>query len=368
MKIKVNNNKYFLKKLTILAVILIFVISLLTISSILNHLTTVKDNDTILTVNGEQVSLNEFLTVLSGLRSNTYSYFSQKYGSTDSKNFWTTSFNGEVPVNVLKQKTIDALKKLKIEQMLMKQYGITNDISYSGFLKDFKAENERRKIAVGENHAIYGPMQYEEKIYYDNLQTERIEKLKQRLSGKKFFISEEEIKIFYNDNKDEKYKNKDSIKIEKIALPIINVYEDVSMNEKGKPEMVISQILKRIRGGEKFKIVVDDYKSKGVKEVEFEELVFDGSTLMNYAALYPEISSKVNDMNTNQISDIISERNSLNIIKIIEKKSGVYKTYEEVKGQIKKELIDKKYERMINKLLDSANVKLREKILRKIPA
>ena len=165
-------------------------------------------------------------------------------------------------------------------------------------------------------------------------------------------------------------RTKDSIKIEKIAPPNNKwLHEDVSRNEKGKPENgKISQILKRIRGGEKFKIVVDDYKSKGVREVEFEELVFDGSTLMNYASLYPEISSKVNDMNNNQISDIISERNSLNIIKIIEKKSGVYKTYERGQGTNKKELIDKKYERMINKLLDSANVKLREKILRKIPA
>jgi hypothetical protein len=366
MKSRVTKENFYQKRLKLIAIILTLIVSLVAISLILNHLFTLKEDDTILTVNGEPVSIAEFLHTRSGLRANTYSYFSQKYDARDNLNFWTTSYNGEVPAEILKQNTIDKLKRVKSEQILMKIYGITEDISYSGFLKDLNTANIKRKMAVEKNEPIYGPIQYDEKRFYDYLQSERIGKLKQILSDKELLVSEEEIRLYFNENKCGKYNQSDYIKIEMISLPVMNSCRDDSTYGKVKPEMLMSQILKHIRGGEKFKTVVNDYKSKGVQEVEYKEQVFDGSTLRNYAAMYPEICSKINDMNTNQISDIIRERNSLNIFKIVEKKAGVFKTYEEVRGQIKRELIDKKYEIMINKLLDTVNVKLNEKILSKI--
>lgn len=366
MNNKVNDNKFYRTKLKLSAILLTLIVSLLAISLILNHLTRLEDNDTVLTINGEPVSMDEFLNIRSGLRANTYSYFSQKYGARDSINFWTTSFNGEVPADILRQNTIDELKRIKTEQILMKIHGIIDDISYSGFLKELNKENGRRKMAVMKNKPIYGPLQYDAKRFYVYLQSERIDKLKQMLSGKELLISEEEIRIYYCENKGGKYKRPDYIKIEKISLPVTNGYEDDSTIEKVKPEIVISQIIRNIRSGEKFEIIVNDYKRKGVKDIEFEELVFDGSTLRIYTTLYPELSTKVNDLKTNQISDIIREKNSLNIIKIIQKESADFMTLEEVRGHIKKELINNKYDIIINKLLDSAKVKLDEKILRKM--
>ena len=63
--------------------ILIFIVSLLAISLTLYHLYKVKDNITLLTINGEPVSKAEFITIMSGLRANIYSYFSLKYGAND---------------------------------------------------------------------------------------------------------------------------------------------------------------------------------------------------------------------------------------------------------------------------------------------
>ena len=351
-----NNNKFYLLKLKPIVIILTTIVLLIVISLTLNHLVKSKDNSTVLTINGEPVSEDEFSLIMSGLRANVFSYFSQKYGAKDNINFWTTSFNGEVPADILKQNTIDELKRIKIEQILMKVYAITDDISYFGFLKDFKNENERRKIAVTKNLPIFGPIQYEEKIYYNYLQSERTEKLKQILSCKELFISEEEIKIYYNENKEKKYRKPDYINIEKITLPVTNDKEEVSADKKAKAKMAISQIMKRIRNGEKFESVVSDYKSKGVKDIEYEEQVFDGSTLRIYTTLYPETCAKINDLKINQTSNIIVEKNSLNVIKIVDKKTEVYKTYEEVKVQIRKELINKKYEIMIKKLLDKVNL------------
>ena len=164
---------------------------------------------------------------MSGLRANVFSYFVQKYGVTDSAKFWTTRFQGEIPIEVLKQKTLDKLKRIKTEQIVMKKNGIANDISYSGFLDKLKAENERRKKAVEKKQAIYGPQQYDAIGYYDILHGNRIEELKNKLADKELSSTEEEIKNAYDENKETSYKKIDSIKYEKIVIPYLD--------EKGNP-------------------------------------------------------------------------------------------------------------------------------------
>jgi hypothetical protein len=239
------------------------------------------DDDTVLTINGEPVSIAEYLHIMSGERANVFSYFSQKYGAKDSGDFWTSSFNGEVPVNKLKQNTIDKLKKIKTEQSLMKLYGITDDISYPCFLEDLRKENERRRVAVSKNLPIYGPIQYDENIYFEYLHSERTEKLKHILSGKELFISEADIKKYYDQNKEIIFRKPDNLSGKKITSPDSNNIEKIG-TKKG------------------------------------------------------------------------------------EKEAKVFGAYEEVRGQIKDELINLRYEEMIRKLAGEAIVNLNEKALRKI--
>lgn len=317
-------------------------------------------------MNEEPISLAEFLNVMSGSRANIYSYFSSKYGVTDNVNFWKTDFNGEVPSELLLQNTISQLKRIKAEQILFKVYGIEDDISYSDFLRDFKKENKRRKIAVERKIPIYGPIQYDEKVYYDYLQSERIEKLKQLLASKELRTSEEEIIKFYSENRKEIYKNPDMIRIEKITMAITNNGEEISETEKMKREITMKQILIRMRNGEKSRLVINDFKSKGVINIEFEELMIDKSSSKMYSNLFPEISMGIKTLNFFQISDIIKEVNSLNIIKIVEVQGGSFMTYEEVKGHIMKELINDKFNRMIMKLAVELELVINEKLIRKI--
>lgn len=193
------------KRIVILVSILVMVLAAVTSLIIYNSKKSVA-NETVVTINGEAVSTEEFRQVMSGLKANAFSYFVQKYGAKDSEKFWTTSYNGEIPMVKLKEKTLDKLKNIKIEQILMKENGIVKDISYAGFFKDFKDENERRKKAVENKEPIYGPTQYDEKSYYDILQGNRIEVLKNKLSSKELFVSDSEIKKFYEENKENLFK------------------------------------------------------------------------------------------------------------------------------------------------------------------
>ena len=178
-------------KLIVAAVALI----LFTITGLLivNNLTVTDDNETVLTINGEPVSKAEYLFVMSGLRTGVFSYFAQKYNTDESKGFWEYKFDGEIPADVLGKRTLDALRKIKTEQILMEKNGIMNDITFSGFLKQLKEENERRKAASEQNLPVYGPLRFEEKMYFDYLHSERIQKLKKNLSLNILSLKDEEI-------------------------------------------------------------------------------------------------------------------------------------------------------------------------------
>lgn len=143
-------------------------------------------NAIVFSVDSEPVSRAEFLNIMSGLRAEVFQYFVEKYNAEDSTAFWTTGFNGEIPLEVLKRKTLEKLKRIKAEQILLKKNGIAGDISYAGFLQAFKAENQRRKKALEKNEPVYGPEQYEETVYYDVLHGNRVEKLKNKLANEKY--------------------------------------------------------------------------------------------------------------------------------------------------------------------------------------
>ena len=361
-----NNRKLSIRKSRFLVLILTVLVLLFAVLFVLNKKTTLKGDDTVLTINGEPVSVAEFLNIRSGLRANVYSYFSQKNGTGENKNFWETSFEGEVPAEILNKQTIEVLKKIKIEQILMKNNGITEDISYSGFLEYLNAENERRKMAIIKNIPIYGPVQYNEKIFYDYLHSEREEKLKQILHGKVFILSQEEIMLYYNENKNGKYLIPDYKRIGIITLSLTDIYKNISANMNDKPDSVINQIMKSIRSGEKFENIVNQMKKRGIQGIEFKEHVLNGSAARNNSIISPAVSTIIKDLEINQTGQVIEEDKKIMIVKIIEKAPAYFMTYEEVKGQIEKELIDKKYEYLINSLLDSAKVEINGKILGKI--
>jgi len=188
----------------LLFMIFILYSALLFVSAVSCSSEELKVDEVLFTVRGEPVTAAEYLHVMSGLKSEVYSYFSGKYGPSVNQAFWSESFNGEVPSLLLKAKTLSTLKKIKTEQYLFKQYGIADDISYPCFIRELDAENERRRITKANNQPVYGPLQFDEKVYYDYLNSERRHKLRNILADSELKVSDNEIREFYNENADYK--------------------------------------------------------------------------------------------------------------------------------------------------------------------
>ena len=163
-------------------------------------------------VNGEGLAVTMFKQYLAKNKAQVYSQFSQKYPILNPSGFWQTTFgNNEIPAEVLKKKALDESVNILVQQILAKKEGLLEDISYSGFLEKLETTNEYRKQSVTNKKIIYGPAEYTEVAYFDYLLSLVVIELKDRLALNEFNVTENKLKEFYENNRLELYRKKDSV-------------------------------------------------------------------------------------------------------------------------------------------------------------
>src|SRR5210317_2217379 len=68
---------------------------------------TETDGSIVARVNEEPISVVHFKRVMQHNRAMVHNYFAQKYNAQDNMDFWTTEYEGETPIKVLRQKTLE---------------------------------------------------------------------------------------------------------------------------------------------------------------------------------------------------------------------------------------------------------------------
>lgn len=86
----------------------------------------------------------------------------------------------------------------KVEQQMLKENNVVEDISFSSFLNKVNQENEARKKAMDAGERIYGPKEYDARIYYDYIYSEAKEKMIKNVLMSQ--ITDQEIKSFGEKN------------------------------------------------------------------------------------------------------------------------------------------------------------------------
>lgn len=138
---------------------------------------------TVAFIDGQPVAAGELKIFFDEIKGATFAYFHRKYAIEYSDGFWTETIGGEIPLHVAVDNAVDALKKIKVEQILLKERRIVSDITYKAFLRDLSNENSRRSKST---QVIYGPRQYSEEVYYFYLHSNRMDKLKELFSDSQY--------------------------------------------------------------------------------------------------------------------------------------------------------------------------------------
>lgn len=163
----------------------------------------------------------------------------------------------------------------------------------------------------------------------------RVEKLGNEIT-KDVKVSSKEVEKYFNENKD-KFASKDQVRAAHI---LVQKEEDAQ------------RILKELKGGADFaELAKKNSTDSGSKDNGGEMPWTDKDQFV------PEFSAACWALNPGEISDPVKTDFGFHIIKLFEKKAGAPKAFNEVKDQIKKQLIDTKKQEAFTKWLTGAKKK-----------
>jgi parvulin-like peptidyl-prolyl isomerase len=284
----------------------------------------------VLSVNGEAVTEAEYNIFLNQERADVFQYFYEKYGAKDNPTFWTTNFNGEIPLERARQQATPKLVRHKLEQNLAKQYGLLNDSSFQAFLARLEAENKRRQQAVTANQPIYGPQQYSAQNYYSYLHSNLLTELKNKLteSHAAFKFSENELESRYNVLKNSIFKLPDTIRIRKAVFPFDNAAE--KSNARHAAELA-EQVL---NSGDK-------------TTLKLEEQLFDTDNVRQDTDNDGLLREKAGRLAAGQVSAPLEIEGAYVIFEVLTKTDNGWRPFSEVRETVKSLLTDERFEALI---------------------
>jgi hypothetical protein len=226
----------------------------------------VSDGPTVVAyVDGEPIDAREFQQQLRAVRAETLRYFTERHGVFDTNRFWESSFGGERPLDVAKQRAMKLLVDRKVRQVVMKQHGILSDTTYSAFLERWAGENEHRNRRVRNGEPVYGPTHVEEAEYLTYELTNAETAVKERLFAQMPPPTSEELATEYD-------RIRDSLVQRTTRTARMIRFDYGAPVTKARVEGQARRLWERIKGGENAELAVKAFPEA---KVTMETFVVD---------------------------------------------------------------------------------------------
>ena len=303
-------------------------------------------------VDGEPISVTEFRQTLLKNRAMVAGYFNREFGAQDSREFWTRSFNGEVPLDRLKKTSLDQCVRRKVEQMICREHGLIADITYAAFEERLKAENARRKQAVAVGQVIYGPVQYSPSVYSDYLLSNMILRLKQKLAQNQFHLSENQLRQIYEQNK-QRYKRPDTVTIEAMAL-------QYGSRPPALPEPDAYEMARRIKHRLEQGHNLADVARESPNPPDVLTFTFSRDTASQDVPAWPRLRDEALSLQPGQVSEIIrqDDLNLLFVATCINRRDAGYRPLDDVRRHIQTSYVDAAYDELVDQRVANAAIEI----------
>lgn len=322
-------------------------------------------------INGEPVTWEEFQLRMNMNRAMIFDYFKKKYNVDYGAGFWTGNHEGEVPLAKIKEQTVQDLVRIKVQQVMARDYGVVRDISFGAFKTNLAEENKRREEAVRNKEVIYGPQQYDMQTYYDYIFSNMVIKLKEEVRDRLLKPTDQDLERFYDTVKEELYKLPDEIRLQKISLTYTGAGRAAADQKEQARKFLEDLREKLLQGGNLARLL--QTKAPEGWTLKSADLVFDQNSARYATRMEPELVERAQQLGLNQLSDVFEEQSalapssgSLVMIKCLTKKSGGFKPFAEFKDSVQMTYVTRKYEELIARLVAKAEVKIVAETYRKI--
>lgn len=310
------------------------------------------ESDYIYSVDQVPVGKAEFMKSMRANRAFIVDYFNKKYGAEQTPAFWSTNFDGEIPLNTLKQKALDESLRIKVQQIMAQEQGVLEHIDYSDFLRDLETENERRQQAINQNQVVYGPAQYNEDTYFEYVLSNAKISVKKNLQHQMGEANHRELKQFYDRMKNKLYVSAGSVKVQRITLSFLDANHEVDQDVKDAMKRKMEEIKAKLTSGSDFKQLAVDYHAEGAAGL----LQFEAN--QGKHNLKSPMAQEALKMKLHEVSNVIEENGSYTVMKCIEKREAGLDVspFEEMKEQVLQDYIEYKYESEVQKRISAAQV------------
>lgn len=311
----------------------------------------------VVSVNGNGVTEQEFEAAMSLERVGVIHEFQTTYGAEYDQDFWTTSYNGITPTDIIRKRALDRCITIKLQQIAAVKAGIIEekDISYSGFLNLLKKENERRQLALKNGQVIYGPQSYGEEEYYQYTINNMVIGLKEELAKSELDLSPNEMNAYYYEHKNSLYKKPPYIRTMKLVV-------EETPKVKEEAWSTVKQVKLEAERLRSLELAVGSNKGK----VELSEQVFDESSERGDHRYAAELLEAAKQLEPGEISDVITIEGGFALLEGLERRDEGYYPIAEVQEDIMNRLIDKQYDIWLANEQETAVIELNNKQYNKI--
>jgi len=266
---------------------------------------------------------------------------------------------------MLKEKVMDTVVRIKIQQICAKEYGIVSDVSYQGFLKNLDNENKRRSLARNNNEVIYGPVQYSERVYYNYLLSNMENHLKRVLDENVFRIDETMLKEEYERSKDSLFLRGFYTEVRLIRLKIKNgVKPEINDSIRQYAYKTLSAIGKNIHNDLSLLKLKEQIGSNQDFSIDINEITYNDSIYSPEEddATSSVIKENITELDEGEQSRVIEQSGNFYLIYIKEKRSLGYRSFENCRNTIKTGILNKLYNRHINELQRCAELRINQEV------
>jgi hypothetical protein len=254
---------------------------------------------------------------------------------------------------VLRKKTVEKVIRGKIQQILFKELGLTDDIRYAVFLANLEKLNRQRQKALYEGRVIYGPVQYSTLQYYGHWMATMQIQAKEKLRKEQFDVTEPKLRDYYTRNK-ERFKSSGSLTLETLAVH----REQGTNSQSSRIDTVSDEIILKVRQGSTFEGVAHEYKGRKYPNVLFQmfEMIDDA----RLGELFPDEAhfKQIHSLIPGQVIKFSDAQDRMWIVKCVSIIASDYLPYEHIRNLLEQRYVDTEYDRLIEKRIQNAYVEI----------
>lgn len=243
----------------------------------------------------------------------------------------------------------EALARIKTVQQEATRNHLLVEDTYANFLIEWREENARRATAIEKNEVIYGPKELTELAYYNYRQSYLYNKLQKLWVDNVADLSEQSMRLYYDQHRDELARKPDSVTVYKIMEPIPQ-----GANSRAAVEKRIRDIRRKLDEGADFIELYQAWLENG-GAVETETI--DERNVSETAKYRNEFYNMIIGMKQGDTSGIIELNGSFTLVYVAERKEQGFKSFEEIREEVKNQYLDTGFDAYISEKASSAQIR-----------